>query len=84
MTFVGARKVDPGDHGCGEGVPCPTFALYIQDLRTHKAPRVLVLNGGPASFSPDGKRLAFVAQNRLVLQSLANGTSKSIKTGKVR
>ena len=64
-------------------MPCPTFALYIQDLRTHKAPRVLVLNGGPASFSPDGKRLAFVAQNRLVLQSLANGTSKSIKTGKV-
>ena len=42
VTFVGARPLDPGDNGCGEGVPCPTFALYIQDLRTHKAPRVLV------------------------------------------
>ena len=83
ITFVGARPVDPGDHGCGEGVPCPTFALYIQDLRTHKAPRVLVLNGGPASFSPDGKRLAFVDRNRLVVQVLANGTSKSIRTGKL-
>jgi TolB protein len=82
ITFVGSRRVDPGDHGCGEGVPCPTFALYIQDLRTHKAPQVLLNNGGPASFSPDGKRLAFVAGNRLVLEALAKGTSKSFKTGK--
>jgi Tol biopolymer transport system component len=83
ITFVGSRRVDPGDHGCGEGVPCPTFALYIQDLRTHTAPRILVRNGGPASFSPDGKRLAFVAQNRLVLDVLATGKSKSFKTGKL-
>jgi Tol biopolymer transport system component len=82
ITFVGPRAPDPGDTGCGEGVPCQRFALYIQDLRTHKAPRILVLNGGPASFSPDGKSLAFVARDRLVLQVLANGTSKSIKTGK--
>jgi Tol biopolymer transport system component len=82
ITFVGALPPDPGDTGCGEGVPCPRFALSIQDLRTHKAPRILVRNGGPASFSPDGKRLAFVARNRLVLQVLANGTSKSIKTGR--
>ena len=24
VTFVGARPPDPGDTGCGEGVPCPT------------------------------------------------------------
>jgi Tol biopolymer transport system component len=63
-------------------VPCPTFALYIQDLRTHTAPRTLLLNGGPASLSPDGKRLAFVARDQLVLEVVANGTSTSIKTGK--
>jgi Tol biopolymer transport system component len=82
IAFVGPLAPDPGDTGCGEGVPCPRFALYIQDLRTHTAPRILVRNGGPASFSPDGKSLAFVARNRLVLQVLANGTSKSLKTGK--
>jgi Tol biopolymer transport system component len=82
VTFVGALAPDPGDTGCGEGVPCPRFALYIQDLRRHKAPRILVRNGGPASFSPDGKRLAFLAENRLVLRALANSTSTSIKTGK--
>jgi Tol biopolymer transport system component len=81
-TFVGPRAPDPGDTGCGEGVPCARYALYIQDLRAHKAPRTLALNGGPASFSPDGKRLLYVAQNRLVLQVLANGTSRSIATGK--
>jgi Tol biopolymer transport system component len=83
ITFVGALPPAPGDTGCGEGVPCPRFALSVQDLRTHKAPRIIVPNGGPASFSPDGKRLAFVAQNRLVLRTLANGTSTSIKTGKL-
>jgi Tol biopolymer transport system component len=83
ITFVGARPPDPGDTGCGDGVPCQRFALYIQDLRTHKAPRVLVLNGGPATFSPDGKSIAFVLRNRLVLRVLASGKSTSIKTGKL-
>jgi Tol biopolymer transport system component len=82
VTFVGSRRLDPGDHGCGEGVPCPTFALFIQNLRAHAAPHILVLNGGPASFSPDGKRIAFVAENRLVLRVVASGASKSIETGK--
>ena len=31
---------DPGDTGCGDGVPCQRFSLYIQNLRTHKAPRI--------------------------------------------
>jgi Tol biopolymer transport system component len=83
ITFVGSRRLDPRDHGCGEGVACPTFALFTQDLRTHKAPGILLLNGGPASFSPDGKRIAFVDQNRLVLQALPKGAEKSIKTGKL-
>jgi Tol biopolymer transport system component len=83
ITFLGPRQMDPRDTGCGEGVPCPTFALYIEHLRTHKAASILIRNGGPASFSPDGTRLVFVALNRLVLRVLATGTSKSIKTGKL-
>jgi Tol biopolymer transport system component len=83
ITFVGSRRLDPHDHGCGEGVPCPTYALFVQHLRTHKAPRILLLNGGPASFSPDGTRLAFVAEKRLVFRVLASSASKSITTGTI-
>jgi Tol biopolymer transport system component len=82
ITFVGSRRLDPHDHGCGEGVPCPTYALFKMSLRTHKEPRILVLNGGPASFSPDGRRLAFVAKGRIVLRVIATGASTTISTGK--
>jgi hypothetical protein len=82
VTSLGPRPPDPGDTGCGDGVPCQRFALFIQNLRTHKAPRILVVNGGPASFSPDGKTLALVVGDRLVLRTLASGASTSIKTGK--
>jgi dipeptidyl aminopeptidase/acylaminoacyl peptidase len=83
ISFVGARSPDPGDKDCGEGVPCPRFALFIEDLRNHKAPRLLVRDAGPASFTPDGKSLAFVAQGRIVFWLLANGTSRSVRTGRV-
>jgi Tol biopolymer transport system component len=83
VTFVGARPPVPGDKDCGEGIACPRYALYSQNLRTHKPPRILTRDTGPPSFSPDGKSLAFVARNRLVLWLLGNGTSRSIKTGKV-
>jgi Tol biopolymer transport system component len=83
ITFVGARPPIPGDKDCGEGIACPRYALYLQKLRPHKAPRILARDTGPASFSPDGKSLAFVARNRIVLWLLANGTSKSVKTGRV-
>lgn len=82
IAFVGSRKVDSGDMECGEG-PCQRFALYTQDLRGKKSPRQLLRDGGPATFSPDGKRLVIVARNGLVLWSLVNGTSKTISTGKV-
>jgi Tol biopolymer transport system component len=84
LTYVGPRPPDPGDKGCGEGVPCAVFGLYIEDLRHHKAPRILARNTGPATFSPDGKRLAFVASNhRIVLRVLANGKTKAVPTGKI-
>jgi Tol biopolymer transport system component len=83
ITFVGAAPPDPGDKDCGEGVACPRFALYIEDLRKHRGPRILARDAGPASYSPDGKRLAFVARNRIVLWQLGNGTSTSIRTGNI-
>lgn len=81
IAFVGSRASDSGDMECGEG-PCQRFALYIQDVRRSKSPRLLLRDVGPATFSPDGKRLAFVARGGLVLWSLADGTSKTISTGK--
>jgi Tol biopolymer transport system component len=83
ISFVGARPPDPGDTGCGEGVPCQRFALFTQTLHPRKTPRSFVLNGGPASFSADGKRLAFVLQNRLTLQTVAGKGTSAIKTGKL-
>ncbi len=84
LTFVGSRPPDRGDKECGDNLPCPRFGLYIHDLRKHTAPRMLARDAGPASFSPDGKSLAFVAaRHQIVLWRLANGTSRPVKTGKL-
>jgi len=83
VTFVGPRKPDRGDKECGDNLACPRFALYIQDLRKHKAPRMLARDAGPAGFSRDGKSVAFVAKNRIVFWRLDNGKSTRIATGKI-
>jgi len=82
LTYVGSAPADPGDKDCGDNVACPRFALYIEDLAKHKQPRILVRDAGPASFTRDGKRLAFVARNKIVLWTLASGKSTSIGTGR--
>ena len=83
LTFIGAAAPDPGDKECGEGVPCQRFALYSEDiLPKTKPPRLLIKNVGPATFSPDGKQLAFVQRNtKLDLRTLASGRSKSLPLG---
>jgi Tol biopolymer transport system component len=83
IAFVGSGPQDPGDKDCGDNVACPRFALYVEEIAKHKPPRILVRDAGPASYSPDGKTLAFVEQNRIVLWQLANGTSRKIKAGKL-
>jgi Tol biopolymer transport system component len=82
LTFIGARDPDPGDKECGEG-PCQRFALYKENLLAKsKTPRLVIKNVGPATFSPDGRQLAFVARNsRLQLWTLATGRSKSVSIG---
>jgi dipeptidyl aminopeptidase/acylaminoacyl peptidase len=82
LTFIGARAPDPGDKECGEG-PCQRFALYQENLLTKKkTPRLLIKNVGPATFSPDGTRLAFIARNaKIQLWTLGSGRSTSLSIG---
>jgi WD40-like Beta Propeller Repeat len=81
LTFIGARNPEPGDKECGEG-PCPRFALYKESLvKKTKTPQRVVKDAGPATFSPSGTQLAFVANGGLVLWSLAAGTSTTVTTG---
>jgi Tol biopolymer transport system component len=79
LTYLGARNPDPGDKECGEG-PCQRFGLFLESLKTRR-PRLLLKDVGPASFSPDGKTLAFVAGGRLELQPIAGARPAKIPTG---
>jgi WD40 repeat protein len=83
LTYVGSRAPEPGDKECGEG-PCQRFALYKESMLTkNKTPRLVVKDVGPATFSPDGRQLVFVAQNtKLQFWTLATGrASKSVSIG---
>lgn len=83
LTYVGARAPEPGDKECGEG-PCQRFALYLESLTAKKKkPRLLVKDVGPASFSPDGRRLAYVAGGALVVRPVASGSPRTVATGSV-
>jgi dipeptidyl aminopeptidase/acylaminoacyl peptidase len=82
LTFIGAAAPEPGDKECGDSQPCQRFALYKQALRPKGKPRLLVKNVGPATYSPDGTELAFVARNtKLDLWTLATGGSRRLSLG---
>jgi Tol biopolymer transport system component len=84
LTFVGSRQPDRGDKECGDGLACPRFGLFVQDLRKSTAPRMLARDTGPASFLPDGKRVVFVAgPHQILISPLSGDTSRRIKTGKL-
>jgi hypothetical protein len=81
LTFIGARAPDPGDKECGEG-PCQRFALFMESLTAKKKkPRLLVKDVGPATFSPDGGQLAYVARGQLLLRSVASGSTHGLDVG---
>jgi Tol biopolymer transport system component len=81
LTFVGTRAPDPGDLECGEG-PCQRFALYLESLTTKaKKPRLVVKNVGPATFSPDGRQIVYVASAQLIVRSVASGSAHGLATG---
>jgi hypothetical protein len=83
LTFIGAAAPEPGDKECGDGVPCQRFALYRQTvLPKTKPPKLLKKNVGPATYSRDGKQLAFVSRNtKLDLFTLATGRTKVLRLG---
>ena len=81
ITYAGARNVDPGDTECGEA-PCERFALYVENVIKGKQPKLLTKDAAPATFSPDGKQVVFVAKNALVVWTLANRKTRVISTGK--
>jgi hypothetical protein len=80
VTFVGARSAEAGDKECGEG-PCQRFALYKASLAKKFKLQKVVKDAGPATFSPNGKQLAFVANGGLVLSSLAGTAQTPLSTG---
>jgi Tol biopolymer transport system component len=80
ITFVGSRAPNPGDKDCGEGVPCPKFALYIESLNPTKKPKILAKDAGVGSFSRDGKSVAYVVRNQLVIRALKSNTEKALTT----
>lgn len=83
LTYMGARAPDPGDKECGEG-PCQRFALYLESLTAQKKkPHLLVKDAGPASFSPDGRELAYAAGGRLFLRSVASGSTHGLAIGTI-
>jgi Tol biopolymer transport system component len=76
VAFVGSRPSVPG---CGD-VSCVVFALYLGNVpRPHV--RKVVNDGGPAGWSADGKRLAFVYRGGLALWPLGSGSRAMLSTG---
>jgi len=80
LTFVGSRDPIPGDKECGEGA-CQRFGLYLENLlSSKKAPRLIVKDGGPAGFAPDGKRLVYAVRGKLFIRSVATGATTLVPT----
>jgi hypothetical protein len=83
LTYVGARDPEVGDMECGEGA-CQRFALYVERLKAKKSrPQLLVKDAGPAAFSPDGHRVAFVAGGSLILHSATGKQQTTLATPSV-
>jgi Tol biopolymer transport system component len=78
VAFVGPR-VSTGPPDCGEG-RCPQFGLYLASLPTPHRLHRIVNDTGAAGWSPDGKRLAFIAKGVLTLYDVAGGSQATIPT----
>jgi Tol biopolymer transport system component len=80
ITYVGTRDPIPGDMECGDG-PCQRYGLFLSNLKgKQRKPRLIVKDAGPAIFSPDGTRIAYVAADALVLRSLNSGGTTAVST----
>jgi dipeptidyl aminopeptidase/acylaminoacyl peptidase len=78
LTYVGTRDPIPGDQECGDG-PCQRYGLYLESLKTKvKKARLIVKDAGSATFSPDGKRLAYVGGGVLNIRTIASGATVTV------
>jgi Tol biopolymer transport system component len=79
IAYVGPR-VSTGPDDCGEG-PCPQYGLYLANTgKPHKI-RKIVNDTGPAGWSPDSTKIAFISRGALTLYTVANGQRTSISPG---
>jgi Tol biopolymer transport system component len=78
VAFVGPR-VSTGPPDCGEG-RCPQFGLYLANLVAPHRLKRIVNDTGAAGWSPDGKRLAFIAKGVLTLRNVATGAQTTVST----
>jgi hypothetical protein len=67
-----AHRTPTGPEDCGEG-PCPQFGLFLANVVAPHRPQRIANDSGPASWSPDGGTLAFVARGSLVVWSASAG-----------
>jgi Tol biopolymer transport system component len=78
LTYVGTRQPIPGDQDCGDG-PCQRYGLFFEKLTTKtKRAQLIVKDAGAATFSPDGRRIAYVIGGALVLRSVATGETTTV------
>jgi Tol biopolymer transport system component len=78
LTYVGTRDPVPGDQDCGDG-PCQRFGLYLENLKSKvKKARLIVKDAGSATFSSDGKRIAYVGGGALNVRTLATGATTTV------
>jgi Tol biopolymer transport system component len=83
LTFIGARPPVAGDMECGDG-PCQRYGLFLEKLKGKgKQPQLIVKDAGAATFSPDGKRMVYIAGGGLTLRSVATGQTTLIPMGAV-
>jgi Tol biopolymer transport system component len=75
VAFYGPRPSIPG---CGE-LSCVVFAVYLGDVPGRV--RRFVKDGGPAGWSPDGKRLVFVYRRGLALWPVSGSSPTTLSTG---
>jgi hypothetical protein len=81
LTYVGARSPEPGDKECGEG-PCQRFGLFFERLvGKSRKPHLIFKDTGPATFSPDGRRIVFAALGTLQVRVVATGKVTAIPIG---
>ena len=79
LAYVDPRR-STGPPDCGEG-RCPQFGLYLASIPAPHRPRRIVNDTGPAGWSPDGKRLVFIATGVLTLRTVSSGAQTTIATG---